>query len=188
MGSRTDSKKANEMTAIELPNDVYEQLWRHLLQQPGGDEEAAFVFVRCDTTANNNLFRYMEWLPVPPDGFESRSPFHFELTDETRAAIIKRAHDLGASIVEFHSHTGPWPPQFSPSDWVGFEEVVPHMWWRLKARPYAAVVVSHTGFDALIWLNDPNTPVRLGGILIEGQTLEPSRLSPLEREGYERTF
>lgn len=172
------------MTAlIELPADVLEQLWQHLLSTPGGNEQAAFVFVRRNDA--QRPFTYVDWYPVLPDGFIAQLPFHFELTDETRAAVIKRAHDLGASLVEFHSHTGPWEPQFSPSDWAGFEEVVPHMWWRLKGRPYAAVVVSRKGFDAFIWLNDPNIPARLDGITVDGRVLEPSRLSPLERDGYD---
>lgn len=175
------------MTAIslELPADIYDRLWRHLLSEPRGDEEAAFVFVRHDAEADGHVFRHIEWFPIPPEGFASRSPFHFELADETRAAMIKRAHDLGVSLIEFHSHTGPWRPQFSPSDWAGFEEFVPHVWWRLKSRPYGAVVVTRTGFDAFIWLSDPNTPLRLDGILVDGQLFEPSRLSPMEKEAYD---
>jgi hypothetical protein len=103
----------------------------------------------------------------------------------TRASIIKRAHDLGTSVIEFHSHTGPWPAQFSPSDWSGFEETVPHMWWRLKGLPYGAVVVAHGGFDGFAWLHDANTPTRLAGIEVGIRCLRPTRLSPLERDGYD---
>ena len=168
---------------LELPATVHEELHRHLVRKPGGNEQAAFVFAKhC---ATDNRFGYLEWFPVPPEGFVVQLPYHFELTDETRARTIKRAHDLGCSVIEFHSHTGPWPAQFSPSDWSGFEEIVPHFWWRLKARPYAAVVVTKDGFDALAWLVDPNTPTRLAGISVGDQLLEPTRLSPVERDGYD---
>lgn len=168
---------------VELPRSVHEELLGHLLRNRNGNEEAAFVFAKH--SAADNRFTYIEWFPVPPEGFVVQLPYHFELTDETRARVIKRAHDLGSSLIEFHSHTGEWPAQFSPSDWFGFEEVVPHMWWRLKGRAYAAVVVANTGFDAFAWLTDPKTPTRLSGISVVDQLLEPTRLSPLERDGYD---
>lgn len=117
---------------LRLPGIVHHELQQHLLREPNGDEQAAFVFARFSD--DDNTFHFVEWLPVPPDGFAAQLPYHFELTDATRAQIIKRAHDLGASLIEFHSHTGPWPAQFSSSDWSGFEEVVPHVRWRLKGR------------------------------------------------------
>ena len=118
----------------------------------------------------------------PPEA-TNQLPYHFELT-MTRATIIKRAHDLGASVTG-SIHTGPWPAQFSPSDWSGFEEIVPHMWWRLKARPYAAVVVARGSFDGFVWLHDANTPARLGSIAAGSQRFQATRLSPLERDGYD---
>jgi hypothetical protein len=176
-------------TLVELPTDTYKALWGHLLPEEVGQEEAAFVFAPCEIHNETGIFRYAEWYPVSPDGFASRSSFHFELSDKTRAAVIKRAHDLAASLVEFHSHTGPWPARFSPSDWAGFREFVPHIWWRLKGRAYAAVVVTATGFDGLVWRINPDKPERLDGILLDdGSVTEPTRLSPLEREAYDESL
>ena len=90
------------------------------------------------TKGEDQIFEYIEWYAVPADGFSVCNEYHFELTDEVRAQVIKRAHDLGASIAEVHSHHGPWPAAFSPSDQLGFREFVPHVWWRLKGRPYLA--------------------------------------------------
>jgi hypothetical protein len=33
----------------------------------------------------------------------------------------------------------------------GFQEWVPHIMWRLRQRPYVAVVVTPDSFDALVW-------------------------------------
>ena len=55
---------------------------------------------------------------------------------------------MGASLVEMHSHIGPWPAGFSYADRLGLQETVPHMWWRLKKRPYLALVVTNCSFDA----------------------------------------
>lgn len=170
---------------LHLPSDIHRALWHHLLPNEHGPEEAAFVFARSSSEEGKNTLEYIEWSPVRPQGFVSRSAYHLELCDETRAAVIKRAHDLGTSLVEFHSHRGKWPAQFSLSDWQGFEEFVPHILWRLKARPYAAVVVSATGFDAVAWLKTADAPTRLDALVAGGQVLSPTRLSPLTRNGYE---
>jgi hypothetical protein len=72
--------------------------------------------------------------------------------------MIKRAHDLNASVIELHSHPFSKHAEFSPSDLSGFSEFIPHVWWRLKGRPYAAIVLAPTGFDSLAWLENPTTP------------------------------
>lgn len=165
---------------LVLPRPIRDALWAHLLPERTGPEEAAFVYAICETGDGAQLLRYVEWQQVPPKGFASRSAFHFELADEMRAAVIKRAHDLGASLVEFHSHTGPWPPAFSPSDLAGLREFVPHVWWRLKGRPYVAVVVARSGFDGLAWLRGPTAPEPLDGILVGESVLTPTGLSRWE--------
>lgn len=171
---------------LRLPRDVKDALWQHLLPESAASEQAAFVFARLAPGTDGAVtFEYVDWFPVPPDGFESHSPFHLELSDAARGAVIKRAHDVGACLIEFHSHDGPWPARFSPSDWAGFEEFVPHVWWRLKGRPYAAVVVAPSGFDALAWVTAPDAPARLDAILVDDEVLEPTRLSPLQEDGYE---
>lgn len=166
---------------LTLPKEVHAALWAHLMDQ-SPFEEAAFSYMREDSLKEADAYQYIEWYPVPPSGFTSRSGFHLELTDDTRALVIKRAHDLGASLVEFHSHTGHWPPAFSPSDLAGFREFVPHVWWRLKRRPYLAVVVGHSGFDGLAWVTDAHRPARLGGIRVNGELLMPTGLSSLSME------
>ena len=102
---------------------------------------------------------------------------YLEMADATRARLIKRAHDLGASLVEMHSHPGPWPAAFSPSDRMGLKETVPHMWWRLKGRPYLAIVVAPSDFDALLWLDNPHVPRPLDGVLAGKRLLRPTNKS-----------
>ncbi len=169
---------------IELPPDIKTALWRHLLPSRFKCEEAAFVYMRKEEETGDSFFRYADWYPVPPSGFSSRSAFHFELTDKTRGTVIKRAHDLGASLVEFHSHSGRWPAALSASDLSGLKEFVPHVWWRLRGRPYGAVVVGRSGFDGLMWLHDPQDAMHLDGILVGGRLLQATKLSPLRREAY----
>ena len=93
---------------------------------------------------------------------------------------IKRAHDPGTCLVEFHSHTGPWPAAFSGSDLIGFREFVPHIWWRLKGRPYLAVVACRSTFDGFAWIAGPTAPVPIAGILNDETLMEPTGLSRWE--------
>jgi hypothetical protein len=53
---------------------------------------------------------------------------------------------------------------FSPSDIYGFSEYVPHCRWRLRGRPYLAVVVTPAGMDALAWTGADGKPVALTAI------------------------
>lgn len=169
---------------LQLPSDDWRRIRQHLFGDGSCDEAAGFLFVRHRTEDAEQIFETIEWYPVPPDGYAVRNEFHFELTDEVRARVIKRAHDLGASIVEVHSHGGPWPAAFSPSDQWGFREFVPHVLWRLKGRPYLALVATRRDFDGLAWLTGPEDPQRLDGIVVDGQVLTPTGLSSLAQGDY----
>lgn len=165
---------------LELPVHVKSAIWSHLFPGDEQKEAAAFAFVRHTEQDAQHLFEYREWYAVPPEGFEVRTGYHIELTDETRATVIKQAHDLDSSVVEFHSHLGPWPAAFSPSDQMGLAEFVPHVRWRLRGRPYLAIVATRSDFDGLAWIDKSPRPARLDAISVDGQLLIPTRLSSLE--------
>ncbi len=170
-------------TIINIPPKVYRRLKNHLLPIDGDLEEVAFVFTSLIKNKNEITFKYKEWVPVQSNSFSSRSSFHFELSDKMRAGIIKKAHDLNCSIIEFHSHLGSSPACFSPSDWCGFEEFVPHVLWRLKGKPYVAVVVAKSGFDALVWTDNAQNSKFLDELRVRKVRMCPTNLS-LTRRGY----
>ena len=162
---------------LELPEEAYHTLLAHLLSADSEVEEAAFVFAHGAVERGDTVFRYVERLAIKPEGFLHRSEGYLELTDETRARVIKRAHDLGASIAEFHSHPYSGRAVFSLSDRAGLTEFVPHALWRLKGRPYIAVVIAPTSFDGLVWVSDAKTPRPLDGIMVDGRVLRPTGLT-----------
>jgi hypothetical protein len=170
------------MAVLNISERIYSKVRRHLLPWRHRAEEAAFLYV---VPAEDGAFEYVEWFPVPASGFASRSAYHLELSDETRATVIKRAHDLGASLVELHSHLGCGHARFSASDLAGFRDFVPHVFWRLKSRPYLAVVMTRTGFDGFVWRRGPDAPERLRGIQAGGRLLAPTGLSPLSPDSYD---
>ncbi len=164
---------------LEISSGVYTDLLAHLVRPNGRVEEAAFGFAERQGPHEEARFRLADWMPVPPKDFAIQAAYHIELTDEARAAAIKRAHDLGACLVEFHCHLGRWPASFSPSDRSGLRQFVPHVMWRLKGRPYVAVVVARSGHDGLVWIEDWRSPERLEGLRVDGRLLSSTGLTPL---------
>jgi hypothetical protein len=157
---------------------------RHLYQAFGAHldaraEQVGFFLADWDSAARSFILR--EWRPVPLEGLEHQSDSHVCLSDEMRAELIKWAWDSGLSLVEAHSH-GNWvPARFSGSDLWGFDEWVPHLWWRLGGRPYAALVTASKTFDAIAWIEGPRTPEQVDSfevgresIAATGETLRPA--------------
>lgn len=151
-------------TILNIPPEVYMELQKHLLPNIHTNEEAAFVFADVVLYDERVELNYQDWYAVQPNDYKSRSAYHFELTHETNGRIIKRAHDLDACIIEFHSHIDQEFLRFSPTDWKGFSEFVPHVLWRLRGKPYVAIVVTIHGVDALVWTNGVKKPKELSMI------------------------
>lgn len=153
-------------TTLKLPDGLFGILTDHLLPKGGVREEAAFLFARPDD--DPSTYVVIESAMLAPSDFAHHQSDYLELDDTTRANLIKHAHDLDASLVEIHSHPGPFAAAFSYADLRGLQDTVPYMWWRLKQRPYFAIVVADGSFDALAWIIDPAAPEPLS-ILADGQ-------------------
>ncbi|WP_088360662.1 MULTISPECIES: hypothetical protein [Rhodomicrobium] len=165
------------MNTLQLSTALQTRLWSHLLPDTTADEQAAFLFCKTAQTADGLLFEVVDHALLAASDFAAQHSDYLELTDDARIGLIKRAHQLGTSLVEMHSHPGPWPAAFSISDRIGLKETVPHMRWRLDRRPYLAIVVAPSGFDALVWPRDDLVPEPLGGIDVEGTMIAPTNAS-----------
>lgn len=164
-------------TVINLPAGVYEALVAHLLPEDTANEQAAFLFARVKVTDQGAALDVIDSAKLAASDFAVQALDYLELADATRARLIKRAHDLDASLVEMHSHPGPWDAAFSPSDLLGLSETVPHMWWRLHKRPYAAIVIAPSGFDAMVWIDGPLSPQELDSLAAGSQILRPTNIT-----------
>jgi len=164
---------------LRLPREVHQALLTHLLPTESDEEQAAFVYARqAPSSAGDWLLEHVNHELLGAEDFEVQHSAHIELADATRARVIKRAHELEACLVEWHSHPYPYPAAFSPSDQAGLREFVPHVRWRLHGRPYAAVVVAPSGsFDALAWVGEDTEPLQLDALEVEGQLLRPTELT-----------
>jgi hypothetical protein len=164
------------MTTISIPARIYDELIAHF--SSSDVEEVAFLFT--EPPAAHAPLRVREIYRVPPDGFDFQSNYHVALTDETRAHVIKRAHDLTACLVEAHSHGEAPIACFSASDLDGFRDWVPHVRWRLRRRPYVALVFAGEQFDALLWNDDAEGPQPVTALQIDGRP--PRRPSGLTHQ------
>lgn len=167
------------ITTVEMPKVRFLEIRGHLLPKKARNEQAGFLFARPNVERGVSIaLTYVDWVALSRNDFAHQSPYHLELRDETRARVIKRAHDLQCSLVEFHSHPGLWPAQFSVSDFHGFDEFVPHVLWRLKGRPYAAVVVAPSGLDALAWITSSREILGVSAVVLDNhEKVVPTGLS-----------
>ncbi|MDO8655519.1 MAG: hypothetical protein Q7R48_03900 [bacterium] len=140
----------------------------HLVPPVHEVEEVAFLLAQPETSSGTLRLVVKDVWRCGPGELAHQSAYHIALTDKTKAALIKRAHDAGCAVIEAHSHVGDSPAEFSHSDHSGFEEFVPHIRWRLKGLPYAAIVVTRQDMDGFVWSGQATTPERLGGIEVDG--------------------
>jgi hypothetical protein len=138
-------------------------------------EQVAFAYARYDS----GNFVVVALDLIGPAEIESRSDYHVELTDAARGRLIQTAWADRLSLVEVHSHGKFGAAQFSPSDLSGFDVWVPHLWWRLRGAPYAAMVMAGRTWDAMVWTADATTPQALTAITVRSaddviETIEPT--------------
>lgn len=164
-------------TVLMIDRGVYNDVIGHLLPPGCEQEQAAFLFAPVERTDGHVLFEVRDVRKLGSQDFVRQEGDYLEMTDETRAGLIKQAHDLGASLIEMHSHLGPWPAGFSYADRLGLQETVPHMWWRLQKRPYLALVVTESNFDALLWLDNSKVPRALDALHVGETVLKPTNFS-----------
>lgn len=164
----------------------YTSLSRHLLPKDSDTEQAAFLL--CAYAPAQQAFECEDLVLIRPQQFEIHSAYHLELDDATRGQVIKAAHDRRCSLVEAHSHPFSSAAQFSGSDFDGLAEFVPHVWWRLRRRPYAALVFTPRSVDGLAWIDAPDAPERLAAIQVGDRTIQTTGLSfkGLERDDDEQ--
>ena len=165
------------MRVLNLDPCLKDALWSHLLPSDCMQEQAAFLYCTTLVVNASTTFKVIDTAFLEPNDFASQCSDYLELSNATRMEIIKRAHKLNASLVELHSHPGPWPAAFSFADRQGLKDTVPHMKWRLKGRPYLAIVVAPSGYDALLWPYNSKTPKALSGIQVGDALMEPTNAS-----------
>ena len=163
-------------THIKLTDNMYQRVWQHLLPPEDTREYAAFLFATVDCCDDNRTLNVEEVKLISGKDFLAQRGDFFELSDQVRISIIKKAHTSGYSLIELHSHPfpGQWAAAFSIADMNGFTETVPNMLWRLPGRPYTAIVAAPCGFDALTWTSAEKGPEPVNGLIIDNKIVKPT--------------
>lgn len=165
------------MSTVRMSSAVYAEVRTHLFPAGSRVEQGGFMFCQFEETEAGRCFRAVEWMPLQCNDFEHQGTDYLELTDTARAHVIKHAHDLSASLVEIHSHPGPYPAAFSPYDLTGLREFVPHVRWRLKGCPYGALVFARNDVDGLAWIGNSHAPVQVMGIQLDSELVATTGLT-----------
>lgn len=151
-------------TRLRIPADKFNSLSAALRKA----EEVVFLYA----TFTANAFNVHDVEVVAGADIASQSTQHVVLADDIRPRVIKYAWDNDLCLIEAHSHGGQGLAKFSRSDLLGFEEWVSHVRWRLRGRPYAALVTAGKAWDALAWLDDDEPkPVDAIEITTNGDTV-----------------
>lgn len=158
---------------IEVGGRDYEQLRVHL---DAGSEVEQVAFLLTAPYAGDEVLRIARIQLIDAENFNFQSGYHVELADDVRPSLIKRAWEAEACVIEAHSHLL-GPSRFSPSDLAGFDEWVPHMRWRLRGRPYAALVFAPDDFDALVWDGDGRPAPLDALVVVDGPVVRPTGFS-----------
>ena len=160
---------------LRIDEVLYRRLEEHLLPKRARNEQAAFLL--CNYVSDDAAFACLNTILIQHRQFAIHSAFHLELADSTRAQVIKAAHDLQCSLVEIHSHPFSSFAQFSVSDFDGLATFVPHVWWRLRRRPYGALVITPTSIDGLAWVDSPEAAEQIHAVEVGAREVLTTGLS-----------
>lgn len=168
---------------LKTTAQTFRKIKNFLLQD--SEERVVFLLINQTNEAAKTIFEVKNIYLVPQNEID-QSSYSVRLKQISQAKIIKWAWNSGFSLAEIHSH--PFSSKnttFSYSDIAGLKEFVPHVWWRLKNRPYIAMVFGKREYDALVWIDSPHNPKNLEGILVANKLFKPTN-STLLSQNYDR--
>ena len=150
------------MRAVAADPDV---MARSGLRSGSRVEEVAFFLAEPTTDG----LRLVDVRRMQSADFDHQSAFHVGLADHVRPELIAWAWERDLCLVEAHTHVGNEPVCFSPTDVSGLAAWVPHVSWRLRGRPYAALVFGELTVDGVAWTSGVHDPEPIASLSVDGQ-------------------
>lgn len=169
------------MDALVVPPDICGRLLQYL----GVPTERMAFLLAADEDGRGWAVADEMYLTDGAD-YAYQSPHGMALADDVRPRVLRWASASGNALVEVHSHGAlSRETTFSPTDLEGLAEVVPQMLWRLRGRPYTALVIGDGDLDALTWTRRGEPPAAPAAVILGGRMLAPTAiaLDVLTREG-----
>ena len=167
---------------LTIPATLWNDLRADLLSTPEL-ERAAVGFAGTVGGKEPSRLLLRDWTAVPLDEYLVQRPYHLEVSPVFWARAAKRARETGEAVVIAHSHPHSHePPEFSPSDDGGEDDLVPKIHQRASI-PVAAVVLSPGGVTSRLTL--PAGRRRALSLRLVGQPEAPSAPPP-DLRGHDR--
>lgn len=124
--------------SLVFPSDQFEAMRRALLAS-APQESAALALAYFDSETKNFLVR--EWIPVPEDRYQRRSPVEARIDAASFVPLLKRVKREGLSLVFVHTHPfSGGTPQFSGTDDSGEISLRAFLEGRIGGRHLALVL------------------------------------------------
>ena len=162
------------METLQIPPDICDRLLTYL-DVP--TERMAFLLAAPTSTSDRWTVVDELYLTDVVD-YAYQGEYGMELADAVRPRVLSWATRPDVALVEVHSHgRSSHKTTFSPTDLEGLDEVVPQMLWRLRGRPYVAVVLGADDADALAWSQRGQLPAAPGSIVLGDRTLTPTGMA-----------
>ena len=153
---------------LSMATETYETLTNYL--DVGAERVAFLLFDSADEVGTVNEIVLLN----DATDYIDRSRHGAELSEHVVPDVIRRAHAVSAGIAEVHMHGWRGPrTMFSSTDIRGLIDLGPHMAWRLRGRPYIALVLGPDSFDALVW-SSGDAPQVLEELRIGGRATPPT--------------
>src|SRR5438552_18262678 len=92
--------RAPMTSVVCLTQTQFSRLMLHLIPRRQKVEQLAFLFVKPQQSCGVLRLVCEDSWYCAPDEFAAQSAYHIALKDETKASLIKKAHDTGCALVE----------------------------------------------------------------------------------------
>ncbi len=170
------------MDTLSMPPAVWDDVHTYL---DHGVERMAFLSATPaqDACTGHDVWSVIDVMYLDDEtDYELQGSFGMELADDIRPRSLRWATRHDASLIEVHSHgEGRQPTTFSRHDLRGLVEGVPGLVWRLRGRPYGALVFGgRRDFDGLVWHDRASPPAALAKLTVGQHTFRATDLA-LER-------
>lgn len=107
---------------------------------------------------------------IPETAWDFQGQAYLELSEEEKVKIMVMARNRDSSLIECHSHRGPYGmADFSPSDVKGLEEFIGYVRWKLPGKKYGALVWAENSVNGVLWNGRNSSPLPIDEIRIVGK-------------------
>ncbi len=156
-------------TRVLLSQTQYKKLKRHLFNDDS--EQGAFLFARRKQKRDMLDFVIDEIYFVPTDRWRFRNAGYLELEEKEKVKIMLKAREIGADVLECHSHVSSTKASFSFFDLEEMQKFIQYVWWKLPEKIYGALVWSRKDVNGVIWLPKQYEPITIESVEVQGHRI-----------------